>query len=96
LKNCETARFAQGAKFAKENILESREKAAFQKIVTLSRETNITPQSVKPFGLRISPAKEKNSSWRSPCPDPALTCSQGNTSRRYLLQGECRGAVHFS
>jgi hypothetical protein len=26
---------------------------------------------------------------------PALTCFQGNTSCRYLLQGECRGAVHF-
>jgi hypothetical protein len=49
----------QGARFAKENILESREKAAFQKIAAPSRETNITHQSVKPFGLRISPTEGK-------------------------------------
>jgi len=44
----------------------------------------------------FSDRRQENSSWRSPCPDPALTCFQGNTSCRYLLQGECRGAVHFS
>jgi hypothetical protein len=47
----------QGAGFAEENILESREEAAFQTIATPSRKTNITPPHVKPFGLRISPAE---------------------------------------
>jgi hypothetical protein len=50
----------QAARFAKENILKSREKAAFQKIAAHFWETNITHQSVKPFGLRIFPAEGKN------------------------------------
>jgi hypothetical protein len=50
---------AQGAKIAKETILESRERSAFQKIASPCREKESSPSGVKSFGFRIFPAEAK-------------------------------------
>jgi hypothetical protein len=55
---------AKDTKYAKDKILESREKAAFQKHCHLPVGRNQTsPSGIEPFAFRIFPAGDKISSW---------------------------------